>query len=324
MQINCELEEIQQMAAGFEQAYALNMQYIQMATMHMTMLVIECINLLETQIRTVPITSDDVADPMDWQWDPPAKPLPPLLEHFTQQIDKNQGRLTPMEGVMEASASNARSKREGTIPPPTPGTTLGASESTSRKRSSTFDQGNPNAGGSGGGKGNIPPRNTAAAGNPGDSSDDSGSDPEVGKPPKKKVPSQKLLQKYIDAMIKDHKRRDKCEAPKPQPYKADPEDLERFLRQLENVWALEPHQYRKDITKIRYAANLLYHNTTDKHRDPVKWYEAFHPTIVLAAAHRLPWGARATLDPVWSTWSVFVEVLWSSFATRVGREQAVN
>ena len=29
-------------------------------------------------------------------------------------------------------------------------------------------------------------------------------------------------------------------APQPSPFKGDPEDLERFLRQLENVFALEP------------------------------------------------------------------------------------
>ena len=73
------------------------------------------------------------------------------------------------------------------------------------------------------------------------------------------LPSRTIF--YIDAMIKDHKRRDTVEAPKPQPYKGDPEDLKRFLRQLENVWALESHKYRKDITKIRYAANLLHRNT---------------------------------------------------------------
>ena len=83
-------------------------------------------------------------------------------------------------------------------------------------------------------------------------------------------------------------------------------------------------QVQKDITKIRYAANLLYRNTTDKHRDPIKWYEAYHPKIDLGAARRLPGGARATLDPKWSEWGVFVESLRASFATRVGREQAVN
>ena len=35
-------------------------------------------------------------------------------------------------------------------------------------------------------------------------------------------------------------------------------------------------------------------------------------------------GAKATLDPVWSTWSVFVESLRVLFATRIGREIAVN
>ena len=93
---------------------------------------------------------------------------------------------------------------------------------------------------------------------------------------------------------------------------------------MDNVWALEAHRYKKDITKIRYAANLLHRNTSDKHSDPVKWYEAYHPKIDLAAAQRLPGGTEATLDPEWSTWSVFVESLRASFATRVGREQAVN
>ena len=96
-------------------------------------------------------------------------------------------------------------------------------------------------------------------------------------------------------MIGDQQRRDKADGPKPQPYKGDPEDFERFIRQLENVWVLESHRYKKDITKIRFAANLLQKNGTHRHRDPVKWYEAYDPTIYLAAARRLPGGAKATL-----------------------------
>ena len=90
------------------------------------------------------------------------------------------------------------------------------------------------------------------------------------------------------------------------------------------MWALEADRYKKDITKIQYAANLFNRNTSDKHSDPVKWYEAYHPNIDLAAAQQLPGGTEATLDPEWSMWSVFVEPLRASFATRVGREQAVN
>ena len=146
----------------------------------------------------------------------------------------------------------------------------------------------------------------------------------MGQPPKKKINAEKLLEKYIAAIIQDHKRGDKVAVPKPRPYKDDREDLERFLRQIENVWALEPHKYKEDITKILYAANLLHRNTIHKHSDPVKWYEAYYPKIDLGAALRFPGVARATLDPVWSKWSVFVQSLRSRIATRVGREQAVN
>ena len=59
-------------------------------------------------------------------------------------------------------------------------------------------------------------------------------------------------------MIRDQKHRDKANAPEPLPYKADPEDFERFLRQLEDLRALEAHRYKKDITKLRYIANPLH------------------------------------------------------------------
>ena len=78
------------------------------------------------------------------------------------------------------------------------------------------------------------------------------------------------MHKYVNGMAQDYKRRDKADAPKPQPYKGDPKDLERFIRQLENVWALKGHKYKKNINKIRYAANLLRKNSMEKHRDPVK------------------------------------------------------
>ena len=42
-------------------------------------------------------------------------------------------------------------------------------------------------------------------------------------------------------------------APQPSLFKGDPEDLERFLRQLENVFALEHRTFQEDIRKIRYA-----------------------------------------------------------------------
>ena len=58
-------------------------------------------------------------------------------------------------------------------------------------------------------------------------------------------------------------------APKLKAYKGDLEDLERFIQSLENVWAIEKHKYKDDLTKIRYAANLLKRLTNRKFRDPV-------------------------------------------------------
>ena len=125
-------------------------------------------------------------------------------------------------------------------------------------------------------------------------------------------------------MVKDYQRKYKAKAPKPQGYKSDPADMERFIQQLENMWVLESHKYKKNITKIRCAANLLHCNTTDKHRYPVKWYEAYYPKSYLAAARRLPGGSKPVLDLKWSEWSIFVESSTAAFATRAGMEQAVN
>ena len=69
---------------------------------------------------------------------------------------------------------------------------------------------------------------------------------------------------------------------------------------------------------------LLHRNANDMNGDLVKWYEAYHPKIDLAAAKRLPEGAKGTLDPGWSTWNVFIQSLRASCTTRVGREQAVH
>ena len=212
--------------------------------------------------------------------------------------------MTPKIPQQDAD-KKAREQRASSILPPTPKATLGASQSTSRKRNKVIEDLPHGLGGNGGDGPLRKPKGkkTAGGGDPGDSSDnsDSHSNDNEGELPKVKITSEKLLAKYSSAMIRFQKHQDKAEAPKPPPYKGDHEDLERFLRQLENVWALETHRYNKDITKIGYAANLLHRNANDKHSDPVKWFEAYHPKIDLAAAKRLPRGANATLEPVWST-----------------------
>jgi len=116
----------------------------------------------------------------------------------------------------------------------------------------------------------------------------------------------------------------KPEAPKAKTYKGDPEDLERFIRSLENGCGIEKHKYNENLTKIRYTANLLERPTNSKFRDPVPWYESYHLKIDLTAARQLPGGQTVTLDPSRQTWNVFVETLRSTFATKVGKEQAIT
>ena len=90
------------------------------------------------------------------------------------------------------------------------------------------------------------------------------------------------------------------------------------------MWAIEKRKYKDDLTKICFTANLLERPTSSKHRDPVQWYEAYHAKIHLSAARRLPGGQRAVIDPIWSTWDIFVATLGSSFGTKVGKDQAVT
>ena len=113
-------------------------------------------------------------------------------------------------------------------------------------------------------------------------------------------------------------------APQPSPFNRDLEDLERFLRQLENMFALEHRTFQQDITKIRYAANLLPRNKHDKFGDPASWYESYYLKIDANAAQRVPGSQQDYLDPKWKEWATFVEGLRSSFLNRVSREQAVT
>ena len=113
-------------------------------------------------------------------------------------------------------------------------------------------------------------------------------------------------------------------APQPLPFKGDPEDLERFLRQLENVFASEHRTFQQDIRKIRFAANLVHRNKDDKLRDPASWYESYHLKIDANAAQRGTGSPQDYLDSKWKEWATFMEALKSSFSNRVNREQAIT
>lgn len=103
-------------------------------------------------------------------------------------------------------------------------------------------------------------------------------------------------------------------APDPKTFKGEPEDLERFLVQLDNKFQLSSHMFRTDMHKIQYAANLL-------EGDVARWYETYHLKISSQAAARL--GIPFARDPVYETWVFFEEKLRASFGSSLTREQAV-
>ena len=137
---------------------------------------------------------------------------------------------------------------------------------------------------------------------------------------KVKITLDKLLGKYMCMIMKDQEYLEMLDTSKPESYKGDPEDLERFLRWSENVWALECHRCKKEITRMWYIANPTYRNENDRYGDSIKWYTAYHPKINLVVVKQLPVGAKVSLDPVWSTWNVFPVSRRVSFAAKVHRE----
>ena len=55
----------------------------------------------------------------------------------------------------------------------------------------------------------------------------------------------------------------------PKHFKGDPEDLDRFLHQLEDKFSLEPSRFKTDIFRIRYTGSRL-------EGKAYKWYKSYH------------------------------------------------
>lgn len=101
---------------------------------------------------------------------------------------------------------------------------------------------------------------------------------------------------------------------KPKTFKGDPEDLTRFLIQLENKFQAEKKKYASDLSRIRYAANLFEGKVA-------KWYESYHLQISPKDALRVR--GTVDLDPKFATWDYFEASLRSSFGQRITRDQAL-
>ncbi len=105
-------------------------------------------------------------------------------------------------------------------------------------------------------------------------------------------------------------------ASQPSKFKGEAHDVDRFLRQCENVFTLEASSFRNEGSKIRYTGNLLEGSTV------VNWYEAYHNLIDQGAANRAA-GRQVQLDPHWLSWARLTFSFRQSFGDRVTREEAV-
>ena len=86
----------------------------------------------------------------------------------------------------------------------------------------------------------------------------------------------------------------------PKHFKGDPEDLDRFLHQLEDKFSLESSQFKTEIFRIRYTGSRL-------EGKAYKWYKSYHLHISSHDAFRI----RETreLDPQYAKWDRFESAL---------------
>ena len=94
--------------------------------MHMSFNVMNLKVELENAVKekATPLLEDST-EPMDWEWTPPSHtPLKNLIAEF--ELEVKTGGFTPKIPEQDAD-EKAREQREGSIPPPTPKATLGAS-----------------------------------------------------------------------------------------------------------------------------------------------------------------------------------------------------
>jgi uncharacterized membrane protein YgcG len=214
--------------------------------------------------------------------------------------------------------------QEPLAPPPPPPPPPGGDDN--RGRQPEGDGGNGDQGGGGGGRGG----GRVAGGGGGDpGSSDSDSEPEGGDPRAWKRYYRRQMRKQEDRMMRNMaalingassstsagRARDP-KAPQPSKFKGEAHDVDRFLRQCENVFILEASSFQNDGTKIRYTGNLL------EGQIVVNWYEAYHNLIDQGSANRAA-GQQVQLDPHWTSWETFTHSFRSSFGDRVTREEAV-
>ena len=99
----------------------------------MTIHTFELRNAIMKPLNTIPEIEKDNRDTMDWEWTPDPKPVANLATNLENKIRKGKIKLTPAKDPADEANRAARSRRGGTVPPPTPKGSLGFSQNTGRK-----------------------------------------------------------------------------------------------------------------------------------------------------------------------------------------------
>ena len=108
----------------------------------MTMHVFDIRQSITAALEAIPTpekkTTEGLSEPMDWEWTPKPLPVPNLADELENKIKKGKLKANPAEDLGNAADRRKRTRRGGTVPPPTSQGSLGSSQNTGRKRHTTL------------------------------------------------------------------------------------------------------------------------------------------------------------------------------------------
>lgn len=186
------------MAIRYQEANALQIGYLQQAIYNMIIHTFNIRNVRITALNTIFKIKKDCIDVMDWKWTTDPEPVANLTTYLGNKIRKGKRKLTSSEDHLDAADRAIRSRRGGTVPPPTMRSSLSSSQNTGYKWRTTLTSRK----GSGCSASPKKPREPSTGGALHYSSNNSDSDlsDNKGELLKKKVTSKQLLNKYVKAM----------------------------------------------------------------------------------------------------------------------------
>ena len=122
------------------------------------------------------------------------------------------------------------------------------------------------------------------------------------------------LRERLRALEKKRRRPHKPDRLDIRPYDGNPDDLRRFVLDVETKFDYHRKALSKDMDKIRLIVPLLEGKAKS-------WYETIHVNINKDAAARA--GITFKKDYPFRTWEVFFSLLQSSFGGSISRDLAV-